>query len=130
MSRHSISSITVAELIEKSGVQALVHSNAPLTVSGSSQDSREIENGDLFCCVRGQKFDGREFVSMAIRHGAVAVLVEEKISDIPEHIAQIEVGNVRESIGQIASAAFGFPSRSLSLVGITGTNGKTTTAAI
>jgi UDP-N-acetylmuramoyl-L-alanyl-D-glutamate--2,6-diaminopimelate ligase len=130
MSRHSISSITVAELIEKSGVQALVHSNAPLMVSGISQDSREIENGDLFCCVRGQKFDGREFVSMAIRHGAVAVLVEEKISDVPEHIAQIEVGNVREAIGQIASAAFGFPSRSLSVVGITGTNGKTTTAAI
>ena len=130
MSRHSISSITVHELIETSGLQALVHGDASIVVTGMSQDSREIQTGDLFCCVRGQKFDGREFISMAIRNGAVAILVEEKISDIPEHIAQIEVENVREAIGPLASVAFGFPSRSLSIVGITGTNGKTTTAAI
>ncbi len=130
MSRHSISSLTVNELIEASGIPALVQGNASVAVSGISQDSREIQTGDLFCCIRGQKFDGREFISMAIRNGAVAVLTEEEIADIPEHIAQITVENVREALGQIASAAFGFPSRSLSVVGITGTNGKTTTAAI
>ena len=130
MSRHSISSLTVHELIEASGIPALVQGNASVAVSGISQDSREIQTGDLFCCIRGQKFDGREFISMAIRNGAVAVLTEEEIADIPEHIAQITVENVREALGQIASAAFGFPSRSLSVVGITGTNGKTTTAAI
>jgi UDP-N-acetylmuramoyl-L-alanyl-D-glutamate--2,6-diaminopimelate ligase len=130
MSRHSISSITVNELIETSGLQALVRGNATVVVSGISQDSRNIEPGDLFCCVRGQKFDGREFISMAIRNGAVAILVEENIADAPEHITQIEVENVREAIGSLASAAFGFPSTSLSIVGITGTNGKTTTAAI
>ena len=130
MSRHSISSITVNELVEMSGLQALVRGNATVVVSGISQDSRNIEPGDLFCCVRGQKFDGREFISMAIRNGAVAILVEENIADAPEHITQIEVENVREAIGSLASAAFGFPSTSLSIVGITGTNGKTTTAAI
>ncbi|MEY3266243.1 MAG: hypothetical protein RJA15_689 [Actinomycetota bacterium] len=130
MSRHSISSITVHELIEMSGLQGLVSGDSGMVVTGISQDSREIQTGDLFCCVRGQKFDGREFISMAIRNGAVAILVEERISDIPEHIAQIEVEDVREAIGPLASAAFGFPSKSLSIVGITGTNGKTTTAAI
>jgi UDP-N-acetylmuramoyl-L-alanyl-D-glutamate--2,6-diaminopimelate ligase len=130
MSRHSISSITVHELIEMSGLQGLVRGDSGIVVTGISQDSREIQTGDLFCCVRGQKFDGREFISMAIRNGAVAILVEERISDIPEHIAQIEVEDVREAMGPLASAAFGFPSKSLSIVGITGTNGKTTTAAI
>ncbi|MEY3290417.1 MAG: hypothetical protein RLY19_508, partial [Actinomycetota bacterium] len=130
MSRHSISSITVHELIEMSGLQGLVSGDSGMVVTGISQDSREIQTGDLFCCVRGQKFDGREFISMAIRNGAVAILVEERISDIPEHIAQIEVEDVREAMGPLASAAFGFPSKSLSIVGITGTNGKTTTAAI
>ena len=130
MSRHSISSVTVNELIDTSGLQALIRGNARVVMTGISQDSRNIETGDLFCCVRGQKFDGREFISMAIRNGAVAIMVEENIADIPEHITQIEVENVREAIGPLASAAFGFPSKSLSIVGITGTNGKTTTAAI
>ena len=130
MSRHAISSVLVSELIAASGVRALFHNDDTIVVTGISQDSRDIKPGDLFCCVRGQTFDGHRYVDQAIENGAVAVLLEEKISSVPDHVVQIEVANVRQVLGHVAAAAFGFPCRSLSLIGITGTNGKTTTAAI
>lgn len=130
MSRHAISPITVSELIAVSGIEARRHNDASTVVSGLSQDSRNIKPGDLFCCIRGRTFDGHRYIDQAIENGAVAVLLEERNSSIPSNIAQIEVADVRRILGHVASAAFGFPTRSLSLVGITGTNGKTTTAAI
>lgn len=130
MSRHTIASITVSELTTASGVEARLHGDSSVVVSGMSQDSRDIKPGDLFCCVRGRTFDGHRYIDQAVENGAVAVLLEERNSSIPTNITQIEVAEVRRVLGLVASAAFGFPSRSLSLIGITGTNGKTTTAAI
>ena len=130
MARHSTPTLSISDLVASSGVDAVIHGDGSLLVSGISQDSRSIQPGDLFCCVRGDRFDGHEFVNQAVDNGAVAVLVQRRDISIPAHIAQIEVVNVREALGYLASAMFGFPARSLSLVGITGTNGKTTTAAI
>jgi len=130
MSRHPISSITINDLVVASGVSASIHGDTSICISGISQDSRSLHKGDLFCCVRGDTFDGHEYASEAITNGAVALLVDKHDDSVPVEIVQIEVADVRAVLGNVAAAAFEFPARSLMLVGITGTNGKTTTAAI
>ena len=96
-----------------------------VVIDSVADDSRRVEPGDLFCCIRGANTDGHDHASAAIRQGAVALLVEQRLAqDVP----QARVGDVRLAIGPVAAAAAGHPSRSLALFGITGTNGKTTTA--
>jgi len=89
-------------------------------------DSREVTPGALFCCVRGAKTDGHDLAGPAVAAGAVAVLAERRL-DLDAGIAQVLVPSVRAAMGPLASALHGHPSRSLTVVGITGTNGKTTT---
>lgn len=129
MSRYSISSISATALIASSGIVARIE-GADRDISGMTQDSRAVQNGDLYCCIRGEKFDGHQFAAQAVADGAVALLVDAPVTGVPESVAIITVPDVRKAIGFIASAAFGFPSRSLTMVGITGTNGKTSTAAM
>jgi UDP-N-acetylmuramoyl-L-alanyl-D-glutamate--2,6-diaminopimelate ligase len=129
MSRYSISSTTASALSAAAGVSALL-SGADTTITGLTQDSRSVSVGDLFCCVRGESFDGHRFALDAISQGACALLVDSPVSGVPESVAVITVSNVREVLGVFAAAAFSFPARALTMVGITGTNGKTSTAAI
>lgn len=90
-----------------------------------THDSRQVAPGTLFCCVPGAAFDGHDFAAGAVGAGAVALLCERPLDlDIP----QLIVPSVREAMGPVAAAALGFPSDALRLVGITGTNGKTTVA--
>jgi UDP-N-acetylmuramoyl-L-alanyl-D-glutamate--2,6-diaminopimelate ligase len=102
------------------------------TVRGSSvdvrsitRDSRRVEAGTLFCCVPGTSIDGHRFADDAVAAGAVALLVEHEV-DSP--VTQVVVDDVRVAMGRAAAAFHGYPSRGLCIVGITGTNGKTTTA--
>ncbi|MGZ8764274.1 MAG: UDP-N-acetylmuramoyl-L-alanyl-D-glutamate--2,6-diaminopimelate ligase [Acidimicrobiia bacterium] len=89
-----------------------------------THDSRRTRPGDLFCCIRGAAVDGHRFAPEAVAAGATALLVE-RVLPIP--VPQIRVENVRRAIGPIASHAAGDPSREMRVVGVTGTNGKTTT---
>jgi len=90
------------------------------------QDSAAVRSGSLFCCVRGHRFDGHDFAGEAIGNGASALLVERQIPGVT--VPQIVVSDVRASVGFVASLVHGSPSASMTMVGITGTNGKTTTA--
>lgn len=99
-------------------------------ITGVSSDSRLIGVGNLYCCIRGEQFDGHFFARDAVAKGAHALLVEEFVIDIPDHIAQIRVPNVRNVIGWIAAEMYNQPSRDLVVIGITGTNGKTSTASM
>lgn len=87
-------------------------------------DSRSVVPGALFCCVPGSRSDGHDHAAAAVASGAVALLVERRL-DLP--VPQLLVADARASMAQLASAFFGHPSRSISVVGVTGTNGKTTT---
>jgi UDP-N-acetylmuramoyl-L-alanyl-D-glutamate--2,6-diaminopimelate ligase len=87
-------------------------------------DSRAVRAGSLFCCVPGAHHDGHDFAAQAVASGAVALLCER---ELPIDAAQIIVRNVRASMGPLASVLFDHPSRSVPVVGVTGTNGKTTT---
>ena len=90
-------------------------------------DSRDVKPGTLFACIKGEKSDGHEFVKMAEANGASALLCEREVdSDLP----QIIVEHVRDFLGEVASLVYDNPSSKLLMVGITGTNGKTTTTYI
>lgn len=92
-------------------------------VGSVSCDSRRVETGSLFCCVRGEHADGHDFAASAVESGAAALLVERPLGLA---VPQIVVHEARESMGHAAAAVYGWPSRSLQVVGVTGTNGKTT----
>ena len=97
---------------------------------GITHDSRSVDNGYLYFALRGTRFDGHEFVREAIEKGAIAVVVERDVGkDIPaEKVIRVE--DTRKALGECAHIFFGSPSDHIEVVGITGTNGKTTTAHI
>jgi UDP-N-acetylmuramoyl-L-alanyl-D-glutamate--2,6-diaminopimelate ligase len=105
-----------------------VKGNADVTVNGVVIDSRQVKEGHLFVAVRGSRVDGHEFVAKAVELGAVAVLCEELPADCAEGVTYVRVANTEQCVGEVASAFFGYPSKQLQLVGVTGTNGKTTVA--
>jgi UDP-N-acetylmuramoyl-L-alanyl-D-glutamate--2,6-diaminopimelate ligase len=99
----------------------------PPTVSGLTADSRRVEPGDCFVAVPGFKEDARRYVPDAVARGARLVVTEgEPLADVP--VPQIVVPSVRPALARLADAFHGRPSAALMLVGITGTNGKTTTS--
>ncbi len=94
-----------------------------LAVAGVAHDSRAVAPGDLFACVVGDHFDGHEFAPAAARSGARALLVQRRLQT---EMPQIVVPDVRAAMGPAAAAVMNHPSGDLTMVGITGTNGKTT----
>ena len=93
-------------------------------------DSRKVEPGTVFVATRGTASDGHQFIPMAIEKGAVAIVCEEMPADIKPEITYIKVENSADALGKMASAWFGFPSSKMTLIGVTGTNGKTTIATL
>jgi UDP-N-acetylmuramoyl-L-alanyl-D-glutamate--2,6-diaminopimelate ligase len=91
-------------------------------------DSRRVVPGSLYACLRGEHFDGHEFAQDAVRAGATVLLTDHHLDALA--VPQIVVDDTRPRLGPIAAEVAGHPSRSLTTVGITGTNGKTTTAAL
>ncbi len=99
----------------------------PRTVSSLAADSRRVEPGGCFVAVPGFQQDARRFIPEAVRRGATLVVTEgEPLADTP--VAQVLVGSARAALARLADAWYGHPSSALTLVGITGTNGKTTTS--
>jgi UDP-N-acetylmuramoyl-L-alanyl-D-glutamate--2,6-diaminopimelate ligase len=94
-----------------------------LVVSGISEDSRRIREGDLFCALTGANFDGRAYIDDAVRQGAVAVLCEPPPVTAPVPVITLE--NLSGQLGPLASAIYGNPSSATTVVAVTGTNGKT-----
>lgn len=88
--------------------------------------SHESSPGGLYFCAPGRSHDGHEFAAEAVSRGAVAVLVERWL-DLPEAVTQVLVPSVRAAMGPVAAEFYGRPAERLTLIGITGTNGKTTT---
>lgn len=113
--------MTVGRLAGRLG--GCLRGRADTPVSGVSHDSRLVRKGDLFVAMRGSNADGHDHVGEALARGAAAVICERPL----DHQApQIVVGNGRVALAQAAAEVYGHPSRHLRLVGVTGTNGKTT----
>ena len=97
------------------------------TVSGVVYDSRLVQPGDLFAALRGADFDGHQFVREAEQRGAAALLVE---SPAPTALPQIQVEDSRAALAAVAAEYYGDPSLHLGVIGVTGTDGKTTTSYV
>ena len=96
-----------------------------VTITGVAYDSRAVSPGDLFFCVPGARSDGHEFASAAVAAGAAALCVERATgAGVPE----IRVSDSRTAMARLSAAFYGYPANNLTLIGVTGTNGKTTTA--
>lgn len=104
--------------------------NTDIHITGISFDSRHVEKDFLFAAVTGTSLDGHQYISSAIEKGACAILCESMPSDLQTDRTYILTDNSSRSLGIIVSNFYDNPSRSLQLIGVTGTNGKTTTATL
>jgi len=102
--------------------------NIDIQIKSIQYDSRKVSPGDLFVAIKGGELDGHDYIDAAIRQGASAVVGELSTSDEKfPYMPYIQVGNSRAAMAHMASAFYGHPSRSMMMIGITGTNGKTST---
>lgn len=99
-------------------------------ITGVNIDSRLIKEGHLFMAMRGTQADGHAYISSAIAKGATAILCEELPDKIEKEIPYIVVNDSEETVGKIATTFYGNPTSRMKLVGVTGTNGKTTIATL
>jgi len=95
-------------------------------IEGIAYHSKKVKRNYLFAALRGMETDGHRFIGEAVERGAVAVLLEEEQSSLPSTPTYIWVKSSREALAQISSVFYGEPSSKLRLIGVTGTNGKTT----
>lgn len=119
---------TLAAIVAEASHQGLVvrevRGSAQMVPAGITHDSRSVAPGGIFCCVRGEHADGHTFAAAAVEAGALALLVERPL---PLAVVQVVVDDSRAAMGPLAAAFYGNPSHDLVVVGVTGTNGKTTT---
>ena len=101
-----------------------------IDISGVNIDSRRIKDGHLFVAMKGTQVDGHKFIGKAIEQGAKAVLLEEMPDEKVDGVTYVQVASTEDAVGPVATLFYGDPSRRLKLVGVTGTNGKTTIATL
>ena len=101
-----------------------------IDLTGINIDSRRIKAGHLFVAMKGTQVDGHRFIEKAIELGAIAVLLEDMPDSLHEGVTYIQVASTEDAVGKVATLFYGNPSSKLKLVGVTGTNGKTTIATL
>lgn len=117
------------KLLQGVEVRSLV-GDGTVAVGRLEFDSRKVVPGTLFFATRGTQADGHAYIPAAVAAGAAAVVCEELPAERPAGVTFVQVPDSTVALGQVASAFYGHPSRRLKLVGVTGTNGKTTTATL
>lgn len=104
--------------------------NADVDVTGINIDSRKIEKGHLFVAIKGTQTDGHVYIGKAIELGTTAIVCETMPETLSEGVTYVVVESTEDAVGRLATAFYGYPSTKLQLVGVTGTNGKTTIATL
>ncbi|MBQ8096472.1 MAG: UDP-N-acetylmuramoyl-L-alanyl-D-glutamate--2,6-diaminopimelate ligase [Prevotella sp.] len=120
----------LSEIVKRINVKRIV-GNADVDIADVDIDSRRVASGHLFVAIKGTQTDGHQYIAKAVEQGAAAVLCEQ----IPDGVATdtatfVVVDSTEEAVGPVATAFQGYPSEQLKLVGVTGTNGKTTIATL
>ena len=100
--------------------------SAEQEIAGICYDSRKVTPGSLFVAIKGFQSDGHAYIGKALELGACALLVQDVPENLPETVACIQVPDTRKALAQVAAVWYGHPERELKLIGLTGTNGKTT----
>ena len=119
----------LTELIANIKVSAC-SGNVETEITGVNIDSRRIAAGHLFVAIKGTVTDGHQYIDKAIELGAAAVLCEDMPEKQVPGVCYVQVASTEDSVGPVATAFYGNPSQKLKLVGVTGTNGKTTIATL
>jgi UDP-N-acetylmuramoyl-L-alanyl-D-glutamate--2,6-diaminopimelate ligase len=117
----------LADVIASCAISATV---PDIDVTGVAYDSRAVAPGNIFVAVDGFHVDGADYAPSAVRNGAVAVVAGKDVPGIPSEVPVIVVKNTRVALAQLAAELAGHPARKLTVVGITGTDGKTTTSTM
>ena len=107
-----------------------IQGSTDIDITGVNIDSRRIEKGHLFVAIKGTQADGHQFITKALESGASAILCEEMPAVLQKGITYVQVTSTESAVGPVATLFYGDPSRKLKLVGVTGTNGKTTIATL
>lgn len=120
----------LGEMIEAMGGVESISGQADVEVSGVAYDSRRLEAGDVFVALRGENFDGAAYVADVLERGASAVVAEgpARPEAMDAQTPYVGVTEARAALAHLASVFYGHPSKGMEVIGITGTNGKTTTA--
>lgn len=120
---------TLTELL--AGIAVLrIEGDSAVEITGVNIDSRRVEPGNLFVAMKGTQVDGHQFIGKAVAQGARAVLVEDMPQERQAGVCYAQVASTEAAVGPVATRFYGDPSRKLKLVGVTGTNGKTTVATL
>ena len=120
--------IELAALLRRLPASTQVNGDTSRLVTAITIDSRAVTPGALFVALRGEHADGHEYVAQAVAKGAIAVVVEAAHQPhVPAHVTVVHVPDTRRALSPLAAAFYGDPSHALDVVGVTGTNGKTTT---
>ena len=124
------SEMPLSDLLSMSAEMASRFSDTDVVVKGIALDSRRVRPGDLFLAIPGERHDGRQFIEQAVASGAVAVVAEPPVTGYVDELCVpvIEQAELQQDVGFIAAKFYGQPSRAMRMVGVTGTNGKTTTS--
>lgn len=106
---------------------AVLQGDPEVDITGIAYDSRQVRPGDLFVCIKGFRFDGHSFVHDAVNKGAAAVVIEAGRLCEGLSVPVIHAADTRLALGLLSACFYDYPSRKLRIIGVTGTNGKTTT---
>lgn len=121
--------MTLKELIKNIKTLAVTGSTDK-EITGVDIDSRQVSDGHLFVAMRGTQVDGHRFIGKAEEQGAVAIVCEDTPKEQKENVTYIKVASTQDAVGHVATMFYGNPSDKLKLIGVTGTNGKTTIATL
>ncbi|MFZ5639897.1 MAG: UDP-N-acetylmuramoyl-L-alanyl-D-glutamate--2,6-diaminopimelate ligase [Bacillota bacterium] len=116
----------LAELLKNMPAQVVKGDIKGLKVAGIAYDSRKVKPGAVFVCIEGFKTDGHNYIDSAVRNGAAAIVVQREVA-VPEGVPLILAPDTRMALALLGAAFYDYPSRALTMIGVTGTNGKTTT---
>jgi len=97
-----------------------------LNIGKISQDSRDIQSGDLFICIDGTQVDGHNYVETAVANGAGVIVAHKDIQKAAANVPVVYVPDTGKAMSLLANHFYGYPSESMKVIGVTGTNGKTT----
>jgi len=117
------------DILYKTSIEA-IKGSTDLSISKIEFDSRKIASGDVFVAIKGTISDGHQYIEKCIERGAIAIICEVFPENIHEDITYIQVDNSHKALAFMAANYYDNPSQKLKLVGVTGTNGKTTVATL
>lgn len=121
--------MTIKELIVNNPIQE-IHGDVNQGVKSIHFDSRKVEQGSVFVAIKGKTTDGHQFIDKAVDRGAICVVIDQATPEIQSPVCVIRVKDTAVTLARMANAFYGHPSDQLTMVGVTGTNGKTTIATL